>query len=120
MATEISTTRSGWKQWKPEQARRALAAWKASGLSLATYARRHGVTSQRLRWWRERLGEWTAPNGTTGSGDAHLVPALITTLPVSSAVTVRLPGDVTLEVADVGAVSPAWVAELAAKLSRAG
>ena len=33
----------------------ALAAHRASGLSFAVFARRHGLTVQRLRWWRQRL-----------------------------------------------------------------
>ena len=43
------------RYWRDTDARGALAAHRASGLSLAVFARRHGLTVQRLRWWRQRL-----------------------------------------------------------------
>ncbi len=43
------------RYWRETDARAALAAHRASGLSLAVFARRHGLTVQRLRWWRQRL-----------------------------------------------------------------
>lgn len=119
MATQDAGAKNGWKQWKPEQARQALESWRASGLSLAAYARRRGVTTQRLHWWRTRLGEWN--DTVVVKDEARLVPAHVTSAMMSSAaaVTVRLANDVTLEVTDVGAVPPEWVATLA-KLARAG
>ena len=130
MGRKSETTKRSWKQWKPAQARRELKAWRSSGLPLAAYARMRGVTSKRLSWWHERLGEWSEPT------EMRLVPA-IATLPLplplplpmpmpmpmpasGGAVTVRLPGDVTLEVSDVRLVPPDWVAAVAWKLSRAG
>jgi hypothetical protein len=124
-----ATTRSGWRQWKPEQAREELERWRASGLPLGTYARSQGVTPQRLAWWRERLGEGVTPPAPPWEGGAaRLVPMNVTSVrptprPTTAplvTVTVRLPGDVTLEVSDVGAVPPEWVAAVAWKLSRAG
>ncbi len=41
--------------WDAEEARRTLAAAGQSGLSLATFARRHGLCDRQLYWWRSRL-----------------------------------------------------------------
>ncbi len=41
--------------WDAEEARRVLAAAGQSGLSLATFARRHGLCDRQLYWWRSRL-----------------------------------------------------------------
>ena len=78
MGEQRGTTRGGWRQWKPKQAERALAKWQASGLPLEAYARQRGVTAQRLRWWRERLGEWGGDGGVGGGTEARLVPAVVT------------------------------------------
>lgn len=45
------------KRWGEEEGRVALAAWRASGLPLQTFAREQGLCPQRLRAWRGRLGE---------------------------------------------------------------
>ena len=50
--------RTSWaavRYWRETDARAALAAHRTSGLSLPVFARRHGLTVQRLRWWRQRL-----------------------------------------------------------------
>lgn len=116
MGRKSEAAKRSWKQWKPEQARQELEAWRSSGLTLATYAERRGVTTTRLSWWRERLGEPNEP-----ASEMRLVPAIVTSMPMPcGAVTVRLPGDVTLEVSDVKLVPADWVAAVAWKLSRAG
>lgn len=43
------------RYWRETDAQAALAAHRACGLSLPVFARRHGLTVQRLRWWRQRL-----------------------------------------------------------------
>jgi hypothetical protein len=62
--------RSGWRQWKAGEARVVLDAWRDSGLPLATFARRRGLTPERLRWWVQRLGE----RDQTGEAPLGLVP----------------------------------------------
>lgn len=119
MGRKSTAGKRSWKQWKPEQAGEELEAWRSSGLTLSAYAQRRGVTTKRLNWWRERLGE------SEPRSEMRLVPAVVTSMPTSmptsvGAVTVRMPGDVTLEVADVRLVPPDWVAAVAWKLSRAG
>jgi len=41
--------------WTEDEARAALAAASGSGLSLAAYARRHGLSDRKLYWWRSQL-----------------------------------------------------------------
>jgi transposase len=38
-----------------EDARRMEEAWRRSGEKVGTFARRHGVGAERLRWWLRRL-----------------------------------------------------------------
>lgn len=44
------------KLWDEGDARAVWEEWQASGVPLATYARRKGLVSQRLRWWFKKLG----------------------------------------------------------------
>jgi transposase-like protein len=43
--------------WSESEARAVLEAYEASGLSVAEFARRHGLGPQRLRWWKKRRAE---------------------------------------------------------------
>ena len=45
------------RRWKITDARAAITALGASGLSLAEFARREGLEVERLRRWRQRLAE---------------------------------------------------------------
>lgn len=110
------TSRTGWKQWTPEGAKRALEAWEQSGKPLASYARETGVSPGRLRWWKARLGEWRDGH----EGVARLVPVVARGEPSSllAHVTVRLPGGTSAEL-EMSAESAAWVAAVALHLSRA-
>lgn len=124
MGRNSGKTTRRWTQWKPEHARALLAEWRASGLSLGAFAQQRGVRPERLEWWQRRLGEWETPKAQ--AGEARLVPAVVTSaraMPMATmgpVVTLRLPGAVTLEVAEPEAVSPAWVAAVAWRLARAG
>ena len=44
-----------WRQWTESEARAALDDLAASGESSAQFARRQGVSTQRLAYWRKRL-----------------------------------------------------------------
>ena len=48
------------RRWGVAEARAALAAMEASGLSADAFAAREGLQVQRLRRWRERLGRKAA------------------------------------------------------------
>ncbi len=43
--------------WTEAEAQEVLEAYEASGLSVAEFARRHGLGAQRLRWWKKRRAE---------------------------------------------------------------
>lgn len=51
------TTVVGRSRWGASDARTVLAAWRASGESLAAFSRRHGLSYYRLQSWRKRLAE---------------------------------------------------------------
>jgi hypothetical protein len=106
----------GWRQWTAERAQRELEEWRASGEPLAAFARRRGFSSQRLRWWRDRLAQWSGE----GQTPPRLIPVSVAA-PVAArapAVTVHLPDGGRVEVEDVGAVPPEWLAALVRKLGR--
>ncbi len=42
-------------RWTARDARRALEAWRASGLSLPAWCRQEGVAYERVRRWRSKL-----------------------------------------------------------------
>ena len=83
-----------------------LEEWRRSGDSVAAFARKHGLTAPRLYWWKKRLA-------CSPTAMVSLVPATIVTR--ETAIAIRLPGDVTIEVANA---SPNWVAALVSELTR--
>jgi transposase-like protein len=98
-------------RWREQEARRALALWRESGLSACAFARATGLPSeQRLNWWRKRLEKEME---TTALAPLTFIPATVTG---AVAVIVRLPRGVALELADVAAVPTGWIATLAAEL----
>ena len=56
-SSKTADGRRRWRQWTESEAREALAEFAQSGESLASFARRREVSSNRLRYWRKRLGE---------------------------------------------------------------
>ena len=96
-----------------------LAALDRSGETVAAFARKHGVTPQRLYWWRHRLrGQELLTDGATPSPASRLVPVRIRyDQAIGSAgdsVVVRLTGGVAIEVP--ASVTPMWVAALVREL----
>jgi hypothetical protein len=47
--------RGATSRWTERDAQRALAAWRASGLSLPAWCRQEGVAYERVRRWRSQL-----------------------------------------------------------------
>jgi len=43
-------------RWTKSDAQRALASWRASGLSLSAWCRQEGLGYERVRRWRSQLG----------------------------------------------------------------
>ena len=54
-ATTKATGNGGWRQWKEDDARKALADLAASGETLVAFSRRTGVSLARLAYWRKRV-----------------------------------------------------------------
>lgn len=87
-----------WRQWTEEQARGALEELAASGASEASFARRKGISAQRLAYWRKRL-----PKPTRAQFVAVALPAAASTrwIEIAAAgVVVRIREDL-----DVGEVA---------------
>lgn len=95
--------------WTPEDARRLFEEWKRSGGSLAEFGRRHSIDPARLYWWRKRLASESPPVTALS-----LVPATIMSSP-SSAITIRLPNEIAIELTRATAQE---VATLVAELTR--
>lgn len=49
-----------WTRWTEAEARAALVELARSGESEHAFARRKGISRQRVRYWRERLGQLAA------------------------------------------------------------
>jgi transposase-like protein len=45
----------GWRRWSEAEAQAALAELERTGESDVAFARRRGVSTQRLRYWRKRV-----------------------------------------------------------------
>jgi hypothetical protein len=51
------------RYWSEADGRAALAAFETSGLTHAAFRRETGISTQRLKWWRRRLGTTAEPAG---------------------------------------------------------
>jgi len=88
-------------RWTPEYARLVLDAFDKSELSLAEFARRRGVGTQRIRWWQNQIRRPPRSNGP------HLVELVVTGSPepiapaadVAAVIRVRCPSGHVLELA---------------------
>lgn len=69
--------------WTEQEAREALAAASRSGLSLAAFARRHGLSDRQLYWWHMRL----RTHRDVDVGPLSFVPVVPAPLPASEAST---------------------------------
>jgi hypothetical protein len=94
--------------WTEDDARLILEVQRQSGDSIAVFARAHGITAARLYWWKKRLSV-----SSTLSTTLSLVPA--TVVSDDAAITIRLPGEIAIEVASA---SSAWVTALVLELAR--
>ena len=97
------------RQWRPEEARRAVTACDRSGLSTAEFARRHGSTAGRFQYWRRRL------TAMESAGEARLLSVRV--VPAGQARLVeRDPGRVVLldgqTRVEMEGMAAEWVAKL--------
>ncbi len=107
------------RPWTEKQARKVLQKQRESGDGVTTFARRIGVTPQRLFWWRTRL----ASHGACSQQPAeiHDMPRLVPVVvgrdegdEAASPLVVRIGEHVRVDVRYPDASSAAWVALLAA------
>jgi hypothetical protein len=95
-------------------------AWRASGQSVPTFARRAGLTSQRVYWWKERLrGAGLATSVAGVPFPPTFVPMTLRTeaaTTLSTGVTVVLSADVRIEIGELDATSAACVVTLVKSL----
>ena len=101
------------KHWNERTAARVLAAWRESELSMTGFARARGVSAERLRRWRQRLGDGADATPPTVAPMAFIPAAVVSV----ARVTVRLAGGVELE-GDAGAMPVQWVAALVQELGK--
>ena len=95
--------------WTPEEAQLLLDEWQRTDVSLAAFARRHGIAPRRLYWWKTRLASTPVTSLT-------LIPATLVGVDVPTApITVRLPGGIAIEIAST---SPSLVAAIVNELTR--
>lgn len=93
------------RYWSEADARVALTAYRASGLSLKAFARHTGLSARRVRWWRDRVA-------------APRVSAAPTFLPVEVVSTTAMPAPPLEVVVAGGPVVRVPVAFDAATLTR--
>ena len=86
--------RRGWRQWTEQDAREALAELARSGESLAAFARRRGVSGERVRYWRKRLADGTPAFVAIPVGSERHGPRIEIT---TAEVTLRVREDIDLE-----------------------
>jgi len=107
------------RRWKTADARAALSALAASGLSVGAFAQREGLDAERLYRWRRRFAREGRAEARTATAPA--TPALIELRPSPSPrraepVEIVLGSGVTVRVAET--IDPSALARLVAALER--
>ena len=96
---KTSSSSSPRRVRRSEAAGRALViAWQVSGLPQAAFARRRGVSAQRLSYWRLRLGQRGKAAAISDAGFVE-IPSAASTAPIGSGdVVVEVIGDIRVRV----------------------
>ena len=105
----------GSRPWAEEDARRVIDAWRASGETVAAFARREGLVPQRVYWWRDRIGAEPLPA-------ASLLPVVVRATPMVQAssgvgASVWTREGHRIEVAELDEASARWVAMVMKSMS---
>jgi hypothetical protein len=108
------------QRWTESQARQVLQEWERSGEPMAAYARRRGLQTQRLSWWRKRLGRGSAERAVAAVAPAAFVPVALRVATVSEptapaaavAAWVDVGGALRVELRVLDDASVAWLAAL--------
>lgn len=109
-------------RWSAGDARRVLASWRVSGLSVSAFGAKYGLAAQRLGWWKKRLADWGDATEAVSSAP-RLVQAIVrgSAAPTDVApVAIRFGAGIVIEVTDTAVVEPAWIAAVVGALSRQG
>jgi len=123
---ELAGLADAGRTWTADEARSVLAAWRASGLSICGFARKHGLTAQRLSWWRKRLGAWedvVVSDGADPVERGSFVPVVMSTIESgqgggTGVVSIHLRGGMSIVISEPSAVEPQWLARLISELGR--
>jgi hypothetical protein len=59
--TRTADGRRRWRTWGEHEARQALAELSRSGESISAFARRRGISAQRVYYWKKRIAATAAP-----------------------------------------------------------
>ncbi len=95
--------------WTADEARVVLEEWRRSGDTITVFARRHGVSTQRLTWWRKRF----ATTSALPTPPLALVPATLVTSSAPTGIVIRLPNGIAIE---SETTSPRWIAMVVGEL----
>jgi hypothetical protein len=96
--------------WTEDDARLVLDEWRQSGQSIAAFARARHMSAPRLYWWRKRL-----PKNLVTAPMMSLVPAKIVARSEATAIVIRMPSGIAIEIANA---SPSWIAAIVTELER--
>jgi transposase-like protein len=120
---------AGIERWTEREAQAALRAWRRRGESLQAFAREHGLSPHRLRWWSQRSRVTKAKTRSmrqaaegAPSEAIEFVQAVVVGRAMHGdvSVLVRLPDGIEIELRDAVHASAVEVARLVAELRRAG
>ncbi len=108
--TPPSSTSSSRERHGESSGRALVSAWEASGLPQAVFARRRGVSPQRLSYWRLRLGHrGRLGAGASATAFAEIPPAAAAAAIGCAIVMVELGAGVRIHVKDTGQAQKEWL-----------
>ena len=107
--------------WTEAHAKQLLDACVKSGLSVAEFARREGIRTKRLEYWRKRLRSTSKTSDVRGA--SSFAPAVVKQAPRvflarGASVVIGTKSGATIEIVDASRVSPTWVGAMVRELSR--
>jgi hypothetical protein len=96
--------------WNEKEARKVLAAWRASGETLAAFARSRGLVPQRLAWWRKRLALPVRDEVPGVVSPPAFVPVTVRAADREAAAVVEIAEGVRVELRTLDDASATWLA----------
>ena len=111
--TESKLAKLRGVRWSEAEAQEVLSAVEDSGSTIHAFALEHGLSPNKLYWWRDRLEGSDAAAGPEDVEQLSFAPVVVTGLGRRPTVIVRL-GEIEIEVIEPSNVDPTWVAQLLA------